>query len=187
MPALLRLAFARLQPRRAAAMLPVRRVCRQPLRLAREPFQHGREPLPTRCPGAPLSPQRLCGRLLLWRVDGPRRPLAGALPQRGVVRPRLRAPNDWPLPRRVVFLLLLLLRAGALLLLPAALLPRRCVAPFLLPALDGSRLPRVAFALLVPARVCAPRLQPCAGPLPLLPVFARLLPGLEVVLLLPRV
>src|SRR6266480_933671 len=101
MPALLRLAFARLQPQRAAAPLPVRRVCWQPLRLAREPFPRGRAPLPTRGPGGPLSPQRLCGRLLPWRVVGPLFRLAGALPQRGVVLPRLRAPNDWLLPTRV--------------------------------------------------------------------------------------
>src|SRR5207237_1372211 len=108
MPALLRLAFARLQPRRAAAMLPVRRVCRQPL---------------------------------LWRVDGPRRPLAGALPQRGVVRPRLRAPIDWPLPKRVVFLRLLLLRACGPRLRPTAgPLPLRRVFARLLPGLLGELL-----------------------------------------------
>src|SRR5439155_1709979 len=106
MPALLRLAFARLQPQRAAAPLPVRRVCWQPLRLAREPFPRGRAPLLTRGPDGPPSPQRLCGRLLPWRVVGLLFPLAGVLPQRGVVLPRLRAPNDWPLPMPVAFLLL---------------------------------------------------------------------------------
>src|SRR5439155_986105 len=73
-PALLQLACVRLQLRRAAATLPVRRVCWQPLRLAREPFPRGRAPLPTRGPGDLLSPQRLSERLLPWRVAGPQLP-----------------------------------------------------------------------------------------------------------------